>query len=221
MALKVPSELLALNGDASGNPVIGVWSTSSKASTRVLNADGTQTDSGDQVQVSRLGNPLVNEVVVPIKDKDRFNGSTPVNDAANFLSYVQDPEVPRLIEAIYGVPAPDSDPATDATEREDLVEVFLTGICTGDAGCPSGVPALEADLNSQLINDDVVATDFVASEQLRLNMAVPPTAQPDRLGVIGGDFAGFPNGRRLSDDVIDIALRVVEGELLGQATGPG
>jgi putative cell wall-binding protein len=218
IAVQVPAASLALGGNADRNPVIGVWSTASKQSTRVLNADGSQTDSGDFVQVSRLGNPLVNEVVVPVKDKDLFNRSTPVNDGARFLSYVQDPEVPRLIEAIYGIDAPDTGAAA-GTQREDLVEVFLTGVCASAQGCPATVG--DADLNSQLLNQDVAAGSFVASEQLRLNVNVPPTAEPNRLGVIGGDPAGFPNGRRLQDDVIDIALQVVEGELVGQANDLG
>ncbi len=217
IALKLPKNTLALGGNAADNPVIGVWSTTNRPSTRVLpatdatNAEGTT--SGPLVQVSRLGNPLVNEVVIPIRDKDRFNASQPVNDAANFLSYVQNPSVPQLIEALYNIPAP-------ATPREDLVEVFLTGVCNVE-GCPMAVDALDADLNSQLLNRGVTASQFVPAEMLRLNMNVPPTASPNRLGVLAGDLAGFPNGRRLTDDVVDIELQVLEGELLGQANDLG
>ncbi len=215
IAIQVPKEAVALNANADRNPVIGVWSTTQRRSTRVLSTDGSGTEqqSGDFVQVSRLGMPLVNEVIIPIREKDRFNRTTPVNDET-FLPFVQDPEVPRLIELIYGIPAPDTDPSTAATEREDLVEIFLTGICTAAQGCPGGVPALEADLNSQLINEDVDPATFQPSEMQRLNMAVPPSAEPSRLGVLGGDFAGFPNGRRLTDDVVDIELQVLEGALL-------
>ena len=224
IALKLPKNTLALSGNAADNPVIGVWSTTSRPSTQVLPAtDATNAEgmtSGPLVQVSRLGNPLVNEVVIPIRDKDRFNASQPVNDAANFLSYVQSPEVPRLIEAIYKIPAPDTDATTAGTQREDLVEVFLTGVCDV-AGCPQSVAALDANLNSQLLNKGVTASQFVASEMLRLNMNVPPTASPNRLGVIGGDLAGFPNGRRLMDDVVDIELQVLEGELLGRPNDLG
>jgi putative cell wall-binding protein len=163
----------------------------------VLSSDGTQSSSGDFVQVSRLGSPLVNEVVIPIRDKDRFNASTPANDG-QFLKYVQDPEVPRLIESIYEIPKPDSDPNTAGTQRADLVQVFLTGV---------------KDVTSPDVNEDV--TNVTPSEMLRLNTAIPPTAQPNRLGVIAGDNAGFPNGRRLVDDVVDIELQVLEGELLG------
>ena len=215
VALKLPKNRLALQGNAADNPVIGVWSTTNRPSTRVLPgtdaADARVTTSGTPVQVSRLGNPLVNEVVIPIKDKDQFNASQPVNDAGAFLDYVQDPIVPKLIEAIYKIPAP-------AAPREDLVEVFLTGVCNVE-GCPMATAALDVDLNSQLLNEGVTASQFVPAEMLRLNMNVPPTANPNRLGVIAGDLAGFPNGRRLADDVVDIELRVLEGALLGVQVG--
>ena len=106
--------------------------------------------------------------------------------------------MPKLIEAIYGIPAP-------ATPRNDLVEIFLTGITTKANG------PIKADLNSQLNNADVDPSRFRPSEMLRLNLTVPVTAQPNRLGVLAGDLQGFPNGRRLSDDVVDIALQAVEG----------
>jgi putative cell wall-binding protein len=208
IALQVPKQAVALNGSAARNPVIGVWSTTQRRSTRVLAEDGTSTESGDFVQVSRLGNPLVNEVVIPVKDKDRFNAATPANDG-QFLSYVTEPEVPRLIEAIYGIPAP-------ATPRNDLVEVFLTGICD-EAPCPDTIGDVE--LNSLLLNQDV--SEIAPAEMLRLNMSIEPTASPDRLGVVGGDLAGFPNGRRLTDDVVDVGLQVLEGELLGSANDLG
>ena len=161
--------------------------------------------------MSRLGNPLINEVVIPVKDKDKFNRSQPANDGANFLSYVQSPEVPKLIEAIYKVPAP-------ATPREDLAEVFLTGICNLP-GCFMAVDALDVNLNSQLMNRDRAAT-FVPGEMLRLNMSVPatPASGISRLGVLGNDLNGFPNGRRLADDVVDIELKVLEGALTGAKT---
>ncbi|MDP9220863.1 MAG: DUF4331 domain-containing protein, partial [Actinomycetota bacterium] len=170
IALQVPKGDLLGGGD----PIFAMWSTTSP-----LNSAGTA------VQVSRLGNPLVNEVVIPLKDKDRFNASKPVNDP-QFLNYVTDPELARLIQSIYGIPAP-------TTPRNDLVQVFLTG-----------VPGLNKD-----------ATFTAPGDELRLNTGIAPTAQPNRLGVIGGDTAGFPNGRRLGDDVIDISLQVVEGELVG------
>ncbi|MGQ0670806.1 MAG: DUF4331 domain-containing protein [Actinomycetota bacterium] len=182
MALQVPKDDLAADGDAAANPIVGVWTTAARKA------------GGKFVQVSRLGMPLVNEVVIPYKDKDKFNASLPKNDG-QFLSYVTEPELPQLIELVYGIPAP-------ATPRDDLVAVFLTGVA--GLNQPAGV---------------------TPSEQLRLNMSINPDnegcAAFSRLGVIGGDICGFPNGRRLEDDVIDIALQVVEGFLLGQETGLG
>jgi hypothetical protein len=208
IALQVPKAELALNGNAGRNPVIGVWSTTSRQKTQVLSPEGGSTSSGEFVQVSRLGNPLVNEVVIPIQDKDEFNASRPAGDA-RFLEYVTEPLVPPLIEAIYGIPAP-------ATPRNDLVEVFLTGICN-EAPCPGTIG--EVELNSLLLNQDV--STIAPAEMLRLNMSVPPTARPNRLGVLAGDNAGFPNGRRLMDDVVDIELQVLEGELLGSPNDLG
>ncbi len=114
------------------------------------------------------------------------------------VARVTDPEVPKLIEAIYKVPAP-------PTPRNDLVEIFLTGITTKANG------PIKADLNSQLNNADVNPNQFQPSEMLRLNLGVPVTAQPNRLGVLASDLQGFPNGRRLTDDVVDIGLQALEG----------
>jgi hypothetical protein len=199
IALQVPFKDVALGGDATRNPVIGIWSTTERPRVRMSGQAGNATGN-DWVQVSRLGNPLVNEVVIPASLKDAFNSLSPDKDAGipEVVARVTDPEVARLIEAIYGVPAP-------ATPRNDLVEIFLTGITT-KAGGP-----IQADLNSQLNNADVVADRFQPSEMLRLNLTVPLTAQPNRLGVLAGDLQGFPNGRRLGDDVVDIALQAVEG----------
>lgn len=184
LAIQVPKKELAAGGDAAANPIIGAWMTSSRPAMRVAGADGKITSSGELVQVSRLGNPLVNEVVVPVGAKDLFNASKPEGDT-QFLPKVQDPELPKLIEKIYGIKAP-------AAPRADLVSVFLTGV-DGATKPPNVTP----------------------SEQMRLNMSVPPVAKGNRLGVIGGDMAGFPNGRRLSDDVVDIELQVLMGELTG------
>jgi hypothetical protein len=197
LALQVPKAELALNGDATGNPVIGVWTTAERQ-TLVL-SPGKATPTGKFVQVSRLGNPLVNEVVIPASLKDAFNAISPgvdhTVDAA--VKAVTNPEVPALIQAIYKIPAP-------ATPRDDLVEIFLTGICK-ECG------PIAADLNSQKLNKDVDPNAFVPAEELRLNMSVPVTASPNRLGVLAGDLQGFPNGRRLTDDVVDIAVQSVEG----------
>jgi uncharacterized protein DUF4331 len=198
IALQVPFTDVALNSDPKRNPVIGVWSTTDRARVRVT---GSTTFTGnDRVQVSRLGNPLVNEVVVPANLKDAFNATRPDQDhtIAPLVKRVTDPELPQLIQAIYKLPAP-------ATPRNDLVEIYLTGITT-KAGGP-----IKADLNSQLNNADVSASGFVPAEELRLNLSVPVTAEPNRLGVLGGDLQGFPNGRRLADDVVDISVQAVEG----------
>jgi hypothetical protein len=196
LALQVPKEDLALKGDAKNNPVVGIWSSVARQSVDVRSSKGAQR----MVQVSRLGNPLVNEVVIPVGKKDEFNATEPKDDA-KFAKFVQDPEVPKLVEQIFWIPAPD-------TPRDDLVEVFLTGVAK-DAGGPIAV-----DLNSQLLNKDVDKDKFQASEELRLNMSIAPAKKPNRLGVVGGDTAGFPNGRRLTDDVIDITLQAAEGILL-------
>jgi hypothetical protein len=178
IAIQVPKNSLKGAG-----PIIGVWATASRPTTTTRTA-GSETSSGAFVQVSRLGMPLVNEVVVPVGQKDKWNGSKPVDDA-QFLSYVTDPEVPKLLQAIYGISAP-------ATPRNDLVSVFLTGV--RDLNQPSGVRP---------------------SEMLRLNTDIAPVASPARLGVLAADIAGFPNGRRLTDDVVDITLQAAAGVLTG------
>ena len=202
MVLQVPKTEVAKGSNVASNPVIGVWSTASRRSTRIQTAKGTQSFRGPWVQLSRLGMPLVNEVVVPVGAKDYFNASKPKDDE-QFLGAVNDPELPRLIEAVYGIPAPDSDDMKSGIQRDDLIAVFLTGI---------------AELNQP--------ANVEPAEMLRLNLNVAPCEQGtcedySPLGVIGGDVAGFPNGRRLADDVIDIALQVVEGELIGNPNDLG
>jgi hypothetical protein len=199
LAIQVPKSVLALGGNAARNPVVGIWSTTSRQRIEVVDTVNNRTRYGGWQQVSRLGMPLVNELVIPVGRKDEFNATAPRNDA-RFLQFVTSPEVPRRIEAIYRIPAP-------ATPRNDLVEVFLTGLCKACGPVP-------VDLNSQRLNLDVDPAQFVPSEQLRLNMSVPPATTPNRLGVLGGDNAGFPNGRRLADDITDVTLRVAEGVLL-------
>ncbi len=181
-------------------PVIGGWTTASLRQARLLNptpAPGLQTTEkpgGAYVQVSRLGMPLVNELVIGLKDKDKFNGSSPSGDA-QFIDYVTNPTLPKLIEIAFpaaGAISPTNFP------RNDLVTTFLTGI-TG-VNKPANV---------------------VASEELRLNTSIPPVpfAQQNRLGIVGNilaggnDNAGYPNGRRPKDDVVDISLVAVMGGL--------
>jgi hypothetical protein len=198
IALQVPFKDVALKGDAKRNPVIGVWSTTERNRVRISGQSGGV--NGDRVQVSRLGNPLVNEVVVPANLKDAFNSTKPEGDGKipALVQRVTDPELPKLIELLYGIKAP-------ATPRNDLVEIFLTGITTKANG------PIRADLNSQLNNMDVDPQKFVPSEQLRLNLGIAPAAQPNRLGVLAQDLQGFPNGRRLTDDVLDIEIQAVVG----------
>ena len=171
LILEVPISCLTAK-----SPIIGSWTT---ASLPLPNNSGLH-------QVSRLGMPLVNELVIGLKDKDRFNSSYPVDDA-QFLTYVTNPTVPALIEALFGTPAPTLFP------RADLVATFLTGI-NGVNQPPNVTPA----------------------EMLRLNTStdVTPCGSQSRLGVIGGDNAGFPNGRRPGDDVVDVTLRVAMGRLI-------
>jgi hypothetical protein len=188
IVLQVPKEKLTKDGQApsaaAGNHILGIWDTAERLMTRTLNANGTVTNSGPEVQISRLGMPLVNEIVIPLQDKDKFNGSEPVNDLANFAGYVVDPEPARLLKLLYGIHVP---PAP----RSDIVAVFATGV--SGLNQPAGV---------------------TPGEMLRLNMTIPPADEPKRLGVLAGDVAGFPNGRRLADDVVDIELRVVAGVLV-------
>jgi hypothetical protein len=185
IALQIPATLLTSDGQApgSGNAILGVHCTTERQAMRTLNGDGTVSTSGARVQVSRLGQPLVNEVVIALQDKDRFN-ATPLTGDVQFLDYVTNPEVAVLLNALYGIAVP-------PTPRNDLVAVFLTG-----------VPGLNQPAN------------VVPAEQLRLNMAIAPVTEPNRFGVLGGDLAGSPNGRRLADDVTDIALRAVAGVLV-------
>ncbi len=177
-------------------PVIGAWTTASVRQARLVRPapsfDKPALEGGPWAQVSRLGMPLVNEVVIGLKDKDRFNHSQPRNDA-QFADYVTHPTFPALIQALFPIAqAPTNFP------RNDLVTAFLTG-----------VPGVNQPAN------------VVASEMLRLNTTIPVTAKgaQNNLGVIGGDAAGFPNGRRPGDDVVDVALRVVMGKLCKLSIG--
>lgn len=194
IALEVPIACLVQGSD----PVIGAWTTASLHQLSILNAGpkgtvagstnahGPQVAGGAWTQVSRLGMPLVNEVVIGLPDKDRFNSSEPKDDG-QFADYVTNPTLPALLQVLFNVPAPTVFP------RADLVTAFLTGI---------------PGLNQQ--------KKVTASEMLRLNTATAPVAagSQNNLGVLGGDAAGFPNGRRPGDDVVDIELRVAMGVLL-------
>ena len=188
LAIQVPMAQLTRSGTRPSGPsdpnaIIGVWATASRPAMAPRTAGGI-TYSGDLVQVSRLGMPLVNEAVIDLGRKDAFNSLEPTGDAVA-LDRVLDPEVPALLSLLFGVRTP---PAP----RQDLVTIFLTGI--PGLNQPPGVrPA----------------------EMLRLNMGIPPVAVGsagyDRLGVLKGDIGGFPNGRRVGDDVLDVVLQAAAG----------
>lgn len=191
LALEVPAACLTGTRD---NTIIGGWTTAHKLQPVVLpgSSNTSPTTGADWVQVSRLGNPLVNEVVIGLKDKDRFNASRPAGDA-QFAQYVTNPTLPALLEILFGVRAPTAFP------RNDLVSVFLTGV---------------DGLNKP--------AQVRPAEMLRLNTAIAPVApaRQKNLGVLAGDLAGFPNGRRPGDDVVDIALRAAMGVLLDARKAP-
>ena len=186
LALELPISCVTAKDD----PVIGAWTTASKR--------GPFEESVRWKQVSRLGNPLVNEVVIGITDKDQFNASKPDDDVANFGRYVLYPTLPVLINALFGVPAP-------PTPRDDLLAAFVTGITTGATDTP---PNFRFTAPRNLT---------VPGEMLRLNTAISPvvpgTGSYSDLGFLGCDLAGFPNGRRVTDDVVDIELTAAEGAL--------
>jgi hypothetical protein len=194
IAIEVPIQELTRSGSVPVSPtapdaVIGVWATASRQSVRVL-GPGAPSKEDKWKQISRLGNPLVNEVVIPLKLKDAFNGLSPADDAVA-APFVLDPELPKLLQAVFGIAIP---PAP----RNDLVSIFATGIPVNPITGP---------------NYTTFLSDGIPHEYLRLNVAIAPTAiaSQNRLGLLGGDVAGFPNGRRVFDDVTDIALRAVAG----------
>jgi hypothetical protein len=197
LAIEVPIACLT----AGGNGVIGVWSSASLPQNRVLSAAPTfvapDQNSGSLVQVSRLGAPLVNELVIGMDKKDLFNAAHPTQDAA-LADFVTNPTLPAILDALFRAPVNQTlgtnipNLAPQFFPRKDLVAAFLTGIPT---------------LNQQ--------STITPSEMLRLNTRVSPKARAaqSNLGVVGDDLAGFPNGRRPGDDVVDIILRVAMGRL--------
>src|SRR5215213_1623096 len=195
IAIEVPVKDVTRTGKVPSGPtaddaVIGMWATASRRSANVFRGEQSHgARTGEWVQISRLGNPLVNEVVIPLKLKDTFNGLSPRDDAAA-APFVLDPQLAQLLKAVYKIDIP-------AAPRNDLVAIFATGI---KAGSVPGAPEFNTFLS-----------DGKPHEMLRLNVAIPPSANPNRLGLLGGDPAGFPNGRRVGDDVTDIALRAVAG----------
>lgn len=217
IAIQIPTSLLTSTGalptsSTDPNAVLGIWATASRQTTSVIatgagasgvggltGGTGQIARSGNFVQVSRLGNPLVNELLIPLGTtqpgvvagtRDKWNASSPRDDS-QFASFFQDPEPARLIDALYpaiSVPPP---------PRNDVVTIFGTGI-------PANTPGLPATYTTFL-------SDGQPHEMMRLNVAIPATPTPNRLGLLGNDAAGFPNGRRVGDDVVDIELRVLAG----------
>ncbi|MBA2705145.1 MAG: DUF4331 domain-containing protein [Blastocatellia bacterium] len=200
IAIEVPIESLTRTGAVPSGPtasdaVVGVWATASRRTTTVIRPGIGRRQAVDPTlsvgpfkQVSRLGEPLVNEVIIPLKLKDTFNASQPSGDS-QFASYVVDPQLAVLLHAVFGIAVP-------AAPRNDLVAIFATGIGVNSVTGP---------------NYTTFLSDGQPHEMMRLNVAIAPSASPSRLGLLGGDVAGFPNGRRVFDDVVDIELRAVAG----------
>ena len=195
IAIQVPKRKLTRNGrnptDASKPAsVIGVWANASRRRARILTERGTEDESGPWVQVSRLGNPLINEVIIPMGDKDEWNATRPFEDE-QFLKYYRHPELAKLLPVLYPGVFPNLADLTAA--RADLVAILLTGL-------PGGI-----------ISGFQNFTGPKPADQLRLNMAIPPASSPNKFGLLGGDLAGFPNGRRPRDDIVAIELRAIAG----------
>lgn len=195
IAIQVPIKKLTRNGSSATDPaksssVIGVWATASRQKATIRQPGGKISGAGPWTQVSRLGNPLINEVVIPVGKKDLWNSLDPDQDSA-FASYVERPEVAGLLPVLYPGVFPNL--AGLSAARADLVAILLTGI-------PSGI-----------IDGFQNFTGTTQADMLRLNMAIPPAQDPNRFGILGGDLAGFPNGRRVADDVVTIELRAIAG----------
>ena len=198
IAIEVPIQELTRTGAVPDGPtasdaVIGVWATSSRQKITVLRPNPSEKhdealNAGPFQQVSRLGSPLVNELIIPLKLKDSFNRTTPEGDS-QFAPFVTNPQLAQLLSAVFGITVP-------AAPRNDLVAIFATGIPVNSVTGP---------------NFTTFLSDGRPHEMLRLNVAIAPSSNPSRLGLLGGDVAGFPNGRRVFDDVVDIALRAVAG----------
>ena len=193
-ALQIPKSEVTVDGrpvrDAkSENAVVGVWSSTEMKRIAVRPSASRKSRRGKRkppyAQVSRLGNPLINEVVIPIGRKDKFNRTEPGDDLRNFGRFALNPEPARLLNALFGL-------GVKETDRTDIVQALLTG-----------VPGLTQ-----------IGAKPAAADTLKINLGVPPSTKENRFGVLAGDLAGFPNGRRLADDVVDIELRVIAGALL-------
>jgi hypothetical protein len=197
IAIQVPTTDLVRgsgSGEAGPRSVIGVWTTASRQRVRLWDADnGENLDSGPFRQVSRLGNPLINEVIIALGDKDRWNTLPPAGDK-QFAHYYANPELAGLLPVLYpGVFPHLAALVKSGKARADLEAILLTGIPAGIIpGFQNSTGSLQADM-------------------LRLNTAITPATNPNILGVVGGDLAGFPNGRRVFDDVVTVELRAIAG----------
>jgi Domain of unknown function (DUF4331) len=192
IALQVPiAQLVA----SARRPVIGVWTSASRQNVRLIDPDDRQAvTAGPYSQVSRLGNPLFNEVLVPMAKKDLWNALPPADDK-NFAAYVTAPELAALLPVLYpGVFPHLAALVASGKPRADLQAILLTGI-------PAGI----------ISPTFTTFTGTVLADMLRLNTSIKPAAKPNILGVLGGDLAGFPNGRRVFDDVVTIELRAIAG----------
>jgi hypothetical protein len=196
IAIQVPIADLTADGRRPSSPtakgaVVGVWTTASRRKARVLRSgESPVVESGPWVQVSRLGNPLVNEVLIPMDQKDYWNSEPPSSDS-QFAQYVAHPQLAGLLNVLYPGVFPNL--AAYSKKREDLLAVFHTGI-------PAGI-----------VPNFATYSGSVQADMLRVNLAIPPAKSPNRLGVLGGDLAGFPNGRRVFDDVVTIEVRALAG----------
>ena len=195
IALQIPKTSLTKDGsnptnEADPKSVIGVWTAAYRQKAEMLDGAGSASSAGPWVQVSRLGNPLFNEVIVPMSKKDHWNALPPKDDS-QFAQYVQHPELAGLLPVLYPGVFPNLAGLTAA--RADLVAILLTGI-------PSGI-----------ISGFQNFTGKTLADMLRLNMAIAPSSSPSIYGILGGDLAGFPNGRRVQDDTVAIELRAVAG----------
>jgi hypothetical protein len=194
IALQLPISDVTRDGTVPTNrhhrdAVIGVYASASRRRSTVRNGAG-EVHAGSWVQVSRLGNPLFNEVIVPMSDKDKWNAVPPSADAA-FLKYVNHPELATLLPVLY--PTVFDNLMAYDKPRADLAAILMTGIPDGIiSGFQNFTGAHPADL-------------------LRLNVKIPPTGSPSPYGILGGDLAGFPNGRRVTDDIVAIELRAIAG----------
>ncbi len=195
IAIQIPKNMLTSDGSDPTDPsdprsVIGVYTAAYRQKATVLHAQGRDTGAGPFVQVSRLGNPLFNEVIVPMAQKDLWNRLDPTEDKS-FAQFVQHPELAALLPVLYPGVFPNL--AAYGKSRADLQAILLTGI-------PSGI-----------IGGFQNFTGTRLADLLRLNMAIPPSSSPNIFGIVGGDLAGFPNGRRVQDDAVAIELRAIAG----------